>query len=61
MTVKQLIDELKQFPENMPVATICDIDWNTKDDPHWIKVQKQMWEHNNYPYDKEDFEYVNLE
>lgn len=61
MTVKQLIDKLKEFPENMPVATIEDINPSDIDDPEFIVVSKRIWTHQNYPYDKPDFEYVNLE
>ena len=60
MTVKQLKQELDRFPDDMPVATFNDISWNSKDDPEWIQVTKCIWEHTNYPYDKPDFEYVNL-
>ena len=61
MTVKQLKKALDKFPEDMPVATFSDINWMTKDDPNWITVKEQTWTHSNYPYDKEDFKYVNLE
>ena len=60
MTVKQLKQELDKFPNDMPVATWNDISYKSKDDPEWIKVTKCVWEHTNYPYDKPDFEYVNL-
>ena len=61
MIVKQLIDKLREFPENMPVAidhfiNPCDID-----NPDFIKVNICAWEHSNYPYDKPSFDYVNLE
>lgn len=61
MTVKELKQELDKFPDDMPVATVGDIGWSTKDDPHWIKVTKKTWIHTNYPYDKPEFEYVDLE
>ena len=61
MTVKQLIEELKKYPEDLPVATIYDIDHTTKDDPNWIRVTEQTWTQSNYPYDKPDFTYINLE
>ena len=38
MTVKELMDELQKWPSDMPVATLQDIDWATRDDSHWIKV-----------------------
>ena len=61
MTVKQLIEKLKEFPENMPVATFNAIKPKDIDDPEWIKVSIATWVHSNYPYDKPDFDYVNLE
>lgn len=60
MTVKQLKKELDKYPDDMPVATHFGIDWALKDDPHCIEVKQTTWIHANYPYDKEDFEYVNL-
>ena len=61
MTVKQLIEKLKEFPENMPGATLNDINPEDRDDPEWIKVSIATWVHSNYPYNKPDFDYVNLE
>ena len=61
MTVKQLIEKLKQFPDDMPVATIGEINYSDIDDPEFIDVQVKTWTHSNYPYDKPDFEFVNLE
>ena len=61
MTVKQLINELKKFPQDLPVATWGDIDWKSKEDPHYIKVTQKTWTHSNYPYDKDDFDFVSLE
>lgn len=61
MTVKQLIEKLKEFPENMPVATINYINPEDIDDPEWIRVSMATWVHSNYPYNKPDFDYVNLE
>ena len=60
MTVKQLIDALSEFPQEMPVATFGDVDWTTKDDPRWIEVKIKTWVHGNWPYDKPDFEFVDL-
>lgn len=61
MTVKQLIEELQKWPQDMPVTTLSDINWVARDDPHWIKVSKRTWTHENWPYDKPDFDYVDLE
>ena len=60
MTVKQLIDKLQEFPENMPVAIFHDINPSDIDNPNFIEVNVCTWEHNNYPYNKPSFDYVNL-
>lgn len=61
MTVAQLIEKLKELPQDDYVATYNDIGWDSKDDPNQININKYVWVHNNYPYDKPDFEYWNLE
>lgn len=61
MIVKQLIDKLKEFLKDLPIATWGYIDWKSKDDPNLIKVTEETWTHQNYPYDKDDFDYINLE
>ena len=61
MTVQQLINELQKYPKDMPIAVYDNIDWIYKDKPDIIQVQKRIWIHNNYPYDKPDFLYINLE
>ena len=61
MTVQQLIEKLKELPPNAYIATYNDIDWWDKDDPEQIKIKKCIWVHSNYPYNKPDFEYYNLE
>ena len=50
MTVKELIDKLKEFPEDMRVvdSTYSDLD----------NVCKEIWIHTNYPYNKPDEEVV---
>ncbi len=53
MTVKELINILKMYPEDMRVA----IDDYIYDD---IEVTESTWVHNNYPYDKPDVTYVKL-
>lgn len=60
MTVKQLIDKLNEFPQDMPVATWGDIDWKSKDDPNFVEVCRKTWTHNNYPYNKEPFDYIDV-
>lgn len=61
MTVRQLIDKLKEFPEDMPVAIIYDIGYKQKDDPDDIKVIKRIYMDQTYPYNRDDFDFVNLE
>ncbi len=61
MTVKQLIDKLLKFQQDMPVTTFNDINPENIDDPDWINVSIRTWEHENYPYNKPSFDYVNLE
>lgn len=51
MTVKELMDKLKEFPEDMPVA----VDWNAHDDIEIIIAEYNP----EYAY-CEPFEYVNL-
>ena len=46
MTVKQLIEELKQFPENMEVMDTSYYDIEN--------VYEGTWEDTNYPYNKPD-------
>ena len=45
----------------MPVATMYNI--NPKDiaDPHWIQLKQCTWVDGNCPYNKPDFEYLDLE
>ena len=60
MTVAQLINRLQQFNPELPVAVGYDINYVTKDCPDYIEVVLCTWVHSNYPYDKPDFDYVNL-
>lgn len=53
-TVKDIIDKLKHFPDDMPVSIGFDI----FDD---IEVSVKTWTHNNYPYDIPDIEFVCIE
>lgn len=61
MTVAQLIKELQKWPPDMPVATMQDINPEDIPDPYWIKLKQRTWVHSNWPYDKPDFEYLDLE
>lgn len=59
MTVGELIEELKKYPEDMPVACCGDIYYPPE--KCTIEVSQRTWEHTNYPYNKPDFDYINLE
>lgn len=61
MLVKELIEELQKWPPDMPIATLNDINPEDIPDPHWIKVSKCTWVHGNWPCNKPDFDYINLE
>ena len=61
MTVKQLIDKLREFPQDMPVATVNIIAPGDIDDPDFIAVNVCTWKDYDYPYNKLSFDYVNLE
>ena len=50
VTVKELINKLKEFPEDMRVV---DLGYDDIED-----VYKGTWIHGNYPYDKPDEEVV---
>lgn len=54
MTVKELIDKLKEYPEDMLVGLDYQPEWG-------IDLIVRTWTHNNYPYDKPDYEYLSLE
>ena len=57
MTVKQLIEKLKEFPQDMPVATwdlICPKDIQ---DSEFIQIEIHRWEEQSI---KSEFDYVNL-
>lgn len=56
MTVKQLIDKLKEFPENMPVATWKLITLSDVSDPEFVGVSILDCE-----CEDEIFQYVNIE
>lgn len=50
MTVKELINKLREFPEDMEVMdmSLTDIE----------SVYETTWTHTNYPYDKPDKQVV---
>lgn len=50
MTVKELIEKLQEFPEDMEVVDMIFEDIET--------VCEKTWQHTNYPYDKPDKQVV---
>ena len=61
MTVGELIEKLKQFPLDMPVA--CDGNIYYPPDNGYYAIEVSQWTlvDNNYPYNRPDFEYINIE
>ena len=53
-TVKDLIEKLKELPQDMPIATYND-PFDT------IVIKQRTWVHNNYPYNRPDLDYISLE
>lgn len=62
MTVKELIEELKKYPEDMIVAGSyeCGRYKNTKEIWSTVELSICHWEPTNYPYDREEFDYLNI-
>ena len=54
ITVSEFIEKLKEFPQDMPVG----IEYNPFDE---IEIEIKTWEHTNYPYNKPDLEFVNIQ
>lgn len=51
LTVGELIEKLKEFPQDLPVCADCNgID----------TVEKRTWEASNYPYNRPDEDYICL-
>lgn len=44
----------------MPITLMCDINPSDIKDPNSIKVSKYTWVDSNYPYNRPDFDYINL-
>lgn len=61
MTVGQLIEKLKEYPQDMPVAVCGDIYYPPEYEGNKIEVSQRTWVATNYPYNRPDFEYINLE
>lgn len=61
MIVRELIEELKKYPQDMPVAVGTNIMYPPESDYNKIKVSLRVWVDSNYPWNKPDFEYINIE
>ena len=61
MTVGELINELKKWPEDMPVAVYGDIYYPPEHPSNKLTVEKRTWVHTNHPYNLPDFDYINIE
>jgi hypothetical protein len=61
MTVGQLIEKLKEYPLDMPVAVCGDIYSPPEYEGNKITVSQRTWYDTNYPWNRPEFEYVNLE
>ena len=61
MTVRELIEELEKYPQDMPVAVGMNIMYPPEADCNRLEVSQKTWVDSNYPWNKPDFEYVNIE
>lgn len=61
MTIGELIKELKKYPQDMPVACCGDIYYPPEAENNRVYVSERLWVDNNYPWDRPDFKYINLE
>ena len=59
MTVGELIQELQKYDENLPVAIDGDIYYPPK--TYKIEISQRIWVDSNYPWNRPNFEYINLE
>lgn len=59
MTVGELIEKLKEFPQDMPVACCGEMYYPPEN--YKVEVTRKTWVDSNYPYNRPDFEYINLE
>ena len=59
MTIKELIEELQKYPQDMPIACCGDIYYPPEN--YKIEISQRTWVDSNYPWNRPDFEYINLE
>ena len=61
MVVRELIEELEKYPQDMPVAVGTNIMYPPEADYNRLEVSQKTWVDSNYPWNKPDFEYINIE
>lgn len=61
MTVRELIEELKKYPQDMPVTVDMSIMWPPEAVNNKLEVSQRTWVDSNYPWNRPDFEYINIE
>lgn len=61
MTVGELIEELKKWPLDMPVAVDGNISYPPESKYNDLEISKRTWVVSNYPYKDPDFDYINIE
>lgn len=61
MIVRELIEELEKYPQDMPVAVGMNIMYPPEADYNRLEVSQKTWADSNYPWNKPDFEYINIE
>ena len=61
MTVGELVRELLKYPNDMPVAVYGDIYYPPEHPSNRLTIEKRTWVDSNYPWNRPDFEYINIE
>lgn len=61
MTVGELIKELEKYPEDMPVTVDMNIMYPPEAGYNKLEVSQRTWVDSNYPWNRPDFEYINIE
>ncbi len=61
MTVAELVEELKKWPQDMPVAVDGNIYYPPEYEGNRLEISKRTWVDSNYPWDQPDFDYINIE
>ena len=63
MTVEELIKMLERYPKDMTVAVNFNVCRDRKEHKEHseISIKKLTWTDDNYPFNEEDFDYLNLE